>query len=233
MAREWARIGTDLWDEQSIQDLNPLEQRAYLLVTTQPDLSRCGVLPYTLNRWAKLAKGDTPAKLRTAFKGLEKSLHVALDEDYEELLVRTYVLHDGLLTQPQVVGAMVRDFRMVRSPKIRVAFLREIRRLVGLPLDEKNRRGLWIALGACENDKQRESVGAGLAPALTEAIEQGLVEPLPGGLAQGLPEGLAKALARPYPDPDPSGPVHPSHPSFGRDVPGSEVEPDTHQSGVA
>lgn len=204
MPREYARIGTGIWAEPSIQELNPAEQRAYLLVYTQPDLSRCGVVPYTPRRWARLAKGDSERKLRAAFHGLEQRRHVVIDEDTEELLARTYVRHDGLLTQPQVVGAMVRDFRTIHSQTISTAFLAELRRIWHLRLDDAERRGVRIALGLTENDKQRESVGVGLGPAMVQAIQAGSVQPFDQASIQGLPEALGKALARPsYPGPGP------------------------------
>jgi hypothetical protein len=207
MARDYGRIGTGIWAESSIKSLSPAEQRAYLLLLTQPELSRCGVLPYTLRRWARLGAGDTPTKFRAALRGLEEGRHIVIDEDAEELLVRTYVRHDGLLTQPQVVAAMVKDFRTIRSDRVRLAFLTEVRRLWTLPLDEKERRGLRIAVGVVENDKQRESVGAGLGPAFRAALDAGFLEPFPEGCLAGLPAPFAKALARPSgPGPGP-GPI--------------------------
>lgn len=198
MARDYALIGTGIWAEESILELSPLEQHAYFVVHTQPDMSRCGVVPYTLRRWAKLSKGHNATKLRTALRGLEQRRQIVIDEDTEEVLDRPYIRHDGLLRQPQVVGAMVRDFRSVSSPLISRAILAELRRIWHIPrLHDSDRRGLRIALGVVENDKQREAVGDGLAQAMTQAISQGFVQPYAEPLVEGLPEGLAKALARP------------------------------------
>ena len=213
MPRDYALIQTGFWSEPSVQNLTVDEQRAYLLAYTQPDLNRCGVLPFTLRRWAGLAKGDTPKRLRAALRTLEQRRAVLIDEDTEELFVRTYVRWDGLLAQPQVVGAMVRDFRGIRSNTLSVAFLAELRRIWHLPIKTSERRGIRIALGLVENDKQRESVGDGLASAMTQAIAAGSVEPFDRGSVQGLPEALGKALARPsYAGP---GPVPNAGPDAG------------------
>lgn len=198
MARDYALIGTGIWNEASVLDLTPLEQHAYFVVHTQADMSRCGVVPYTLRRWAKLSKGHSATKFRAALRGLERCRQIVIDESTEEVLDRPYIRHDGLLRQPQVVGAMVRDFRSVRSPIVSTAILAELRRIWHIPgLHDSDRRGLRIALGITENDKQREAVGPGLADAMTRAIEQGSVQPFEEALLQGLPQGLAKALARP------------------------------------
>lgn len=215
MARDYALIQTNFWAEPSIQRLTVDEQRAYLLAYSQPDLSRCGVLPFTLRRWAGLAKGDSPKRLRTAFRTLEEHRAVVIDEDTEELWVRTYVRWDGLLAQPQVVGAMVRDFATIRSDVLREAFLGELRRIWHLPIKPAERRGLRIALGVTENDKQRESVGEGLGRVMLAAIERGSVAPFEQASVQGLPEALGKALARPSgPGPVPGpGPYAGTRPS--------------------
>lgn len=212
MAREYALIGTGIWSEESILELSPLEQHAYFVVHTQPDMSRCGVVPYTLRRWAKLSNGHSATKLRAALRGLEQRRQIVIDESTEEVLDRPYIRHDGLLRQPQVVGAMVRDFRSISSPLISTAILAELRRIWHIPgLHDSDRRGLRIALGVVENDKQQEAVGVGLSVHMTEAIAQGLVQPFHQALLQGLPEGLGKALARPsYPSPSPNASPNPN-----------------------
>lgn len=196
MPREYAQIRTGLWAEPTVTALPRDPQRAYLLAYTLPELNRCGVVPFTLKRWARLAHDDNPKKLRAAFTALERARMVVIDEDTEELLVRTYLRWDGLLTQPQVVGAMVRDFRSIASPIIRDAFLNEVRRIWYLPILDTERRGLRIALGVTEDAKQAERVGEGIGPAMTQAIAAGSVEPFDRASLQGLPEGLAEALAR-------------------------------------
>jgi hypothetical protein len=233
MPRDYGLIQTNIWAEPTVTSLTPEEQRAYLLVYTQPDLNRCGVLPYTLRRWAGLAKGDSAKRLRAAFRTLEDRRLLVIDESTEELLVRTYIRWDGLLAQPQVVGAMVRDFRTIRSATLTTAVLTELRRIWHLPVKDTERRGLRIAFGVVENDKQREAVGEGLARPMTRAIEQGLVEPFERGSVQGLPEGLGKALARrpgPGPGPGPDacpGPDSATRPSDEVAARSWEVDPTT------
>lgn len=215
MPRDYGLVQTSIWSEMSVQCLTVEEQRAYLLVYLQPNLNRCGVVPFTLRRWAGMSQGDTPKRLRAALAGLESRRMVAIDENTEELFVRTYVRWDGLLTQPQVVGAMVRDFRTIGSPTLAVAFLDELRRIWHLPIKDGERRGLRIALGLCENDKQRESVGEGLAGPLALAIEQGLVQPFDLASLGDLPVALghgsrAPSRSRPYPGPGPGPLTRPS-----------------------
>lgn len=219
-----AVIGTGMWGESSIRSLTRLQQQAYSLVYTQPDVNRCGVLAYRPRYWANLSADATEEALRKDLHDLHDSRHVVLDEVDEQLLIRTYVRWDGLLTQPLVVAAMVRDFHNVTSPVIRLAFLAELRRLHDLPdLEPKERQGVALTLGAdpaelgVKNAGQvAKAIGTGLAGKLIEAISAGHVQPftakgLPKGLPEGIQEGLTKGLPKgpteglPDPPVDPQG----------------------------
>lgn len=238
MPRSFAQIGTGLWNEPTIRSHTITAQRAYFLIYTQPELSRCGVLPFRLKRLAGMAADDTPTKLRKALVALEKTRHIVVDEDSEEVLLRTYVRHDGLLSQPQVVATMVQDFALVESPSIQSAFLAELRRIWDLPdLPDQQRKGLRLALGEHETDRYIDRLGAALAPAMRDAIKtrrvpafdpthpagcpapfaQGAPNPAHQGAEQGAGQALAGARApSPTPSPTPSpvaaaaGPAGPS-----------------------
>lgn len=240
MARDRrAVIGTAIWNEPSIQALPFEAQHAYLLAYTQPDLSRCGVLPFRPRRWAKLAKNLTVRHLTRQFAALHDSKHVVLDEDEGELLIRTYVGHDGLLAQPLVVAAMVRDFQEVTSDLIRLAILRELRRLWDQPtpaITDAERKGLLLLLGADPSDlgiasdkpqqldRIRGAIGDGFTRYTRDAITDGHVDPYPedlrDGLGKALPDPLADALTRgrsrvspsPTPAPTPTPPPPPEGP---------------------
>lgn len=212
MARSHARIGTSIWNEPTFRALHRDAQRAYFLATSQGDLSRCGVIPFRLKRLAKFADDDTPAKLRTAFRRLEKTRHVVLDEDAEELLVRTYVRHDGLLAQPQVVAAMVGDVSLIDSPSIRLAFLQELHRIWHLDdLPDAERKGLRLAMGEHETDRYIDKLGPALSPALQAAWESGSLAPCAPGSTPPCTAPFAKALARAHaPSPSPAPTPSPS-----------------------
>lgn len=208
MAGSFRQIGTNIWAEESIRSLTRDQQRAYLLVYTQPELSRCGVLPFRTRRLGKLAADDSPKTLRKALAGLERTRHIVVDEDAEELFLRTFVRHDGLLAQPQVVAAMVSDYHLIESGIIRTAFLSELRRIWDLDdLPDNQRRGLRLALGEHDNDRFTDKIGLGLAPAFTAAFDAGSLPPFDPASPQGCPAPFAKAHAgarAPSPAPTPA-----------------------------
>lgn len=216
--REFARIGTDMPDEPSVRALTHDEQWLYdHALYLRAEMSRCGVVPYRPAVWAELSTTTTESKCRRWLKGLQKHRMVVVDEKYSEVLLRTYVRHDGLLGQPNVVANMVADFTLIHSPLIRAAFLTEMRRIWDLPDLSAGARGGWqlamghypqpaterghawpthIAAGAL--DRLRKSIGTGLAEALTEHITEGFApgftEPIPEPFTQP-PYAGARAAA--------------------------------------
>jgi hypothetical protein len=167
------------------------------------------VLGWRLKRWSGLASDLTIPHLRKQFRSLARTKHVVIDDDHEELLIRTYVGHDGLLAQPLVVAAMVRDFQTVTSPTIRTAILAELRRLWDDDdTIDTNRRGLLLLLGVDpatldlggpkpeQVSRIRKAIGEGLSKETAEAIREGLVDPYLEGPVEGLPEGLPDPLTR-------------------------------------
>jgi hypothetical protein len=226
VARDHARIGTSIWREDSIRNLTRLQQQAYLLVLSQDDLSRCGVLAYRPRRWAQTSSDGTEKALRRDFAGLVQSRHVVIDEETEELFARTYVRHDRILAQPLVVAALVNDFPMIASPTIRLAFLREMRRLWSLlDLPEGERGGWLLAFGQYPQAAQRDTkpvwphtqsppalaklekaVKGGLLGPMVASICADEVEPFWEGSPEGIPQGFPEASARP--SPRPTGDTH-------------------------
>lgn len=239
--REFARIGTDMPDEATIRALNHDEQWLYdHALYLRPEMTRCGVVPYRPAVWAELATDTTETKVRKWLKGLEKRRLVIVDERYSEVLVRTYVRHDRLLSQPNVVANMVADYRVIASPKIRAAFLAELRRLWNLPDLSDGERGGWqLAMGHYPQPKTekgqtwpshiegatlarlRKSIGPGIAAAMAEHITKGSAEPFTEHSPGGIPKPFDQT---PY-----AGAIavstEPRAPSHEHRAPGGTVEP--------
>lgn len=133
MARSHGRIFTSIWNDADFIALNPREQRLYLFLLSQPDLSQAGLLPLRVRRWAKKAADLLVDDLLDDLAALEDARFIVTDEDTEELLLRTFVRNDGVYKQPKVMLRMREDARLIESPNLRAAFRAELDRL---PLDE-------------------------------------------------------------------------------------------------
>lgn len=172
MARDHGRVRHGIWSNRDFLALPERAQRAFMLALSQPDMSFAGVVPFTLRRWARLSADSTPESLREALAVLEGSpAFVVVDEDTEELLVRSFMRNDGILESPNMAKASVKAFHDIHSARLREVWLQELRRLA----EEVPRPGhpkVW-----------QESLGT-LLPDLPEPLQEGF----PKGLGEGFPE---------------------------------------------
>ncbi|MFE0887865.1 hypothetical protein ACFW4Q_02320 [Streptomyces rochei] len=135
MARGHGRILTSIWEDTDFIALEEKEQRLYLFLISQPNLNHAGLLDLTLRRWARKARGLTVAELEKRIGRLEETHFVVVDDDTEELLIRSFVRNDGVWRMPKVMGAMVSGALEISSRKLQQALLAEMDRI---PLDELN-----------------------------------------------------------------------------------------------
>lgn len=121
MARDHARILVAIWADPEFRALRADAQRMYLLACSQARLSYAGHMDYLPDRLAKLAVDETPATVANTVRDLEESRFVIVDHETHELLVRTFVRHDGLLGSPNMVKAMLKDRVGIISDELRDA----------------------------------------------------------------------------------------------------------------
>ncbi|MEU8829405.1 hypothetical protein [Streptomyces sp900116325] len=133
MARGHGRILTSIWEDTDFLALDEPEQRLYLFFISQPNLNHAGLLDLTLRRWSRKARGLTVAELEKRIGTLEAARFVVVDDDTEELLIRSFVRNDGVWRMPKVMGAMVSGALEISSWRLRSALLAEMDRI---PLDE-------------------------------------------------------------------------------------------------
>lgn len=133
MARGHGRILTSIWEDDDFLALDEREQRLYLFLISQPNLNHAGLLDLTLRRWSRKARGLTSAEVEKLLQALEAARFIVMDDDTEELLIRSFVRNDGVWKQPKVMGAMVAGAMEISSKVLRRAMLAEMGRI---PLDE-------------------------------------------------------------------------------------------------
>lgn len=128
MARDHARIYTAIWHDPDFLALKVAEQHAYFMLVTSLGLSRCGVITYIPARFDHLASDLTEAKIRRAVEGLRTSRFAVVDQRTQELLVRSYVRHDGVLDRLNMGKATGTAFEAVVSADLRAAIGVELAR---------------------------------------------------------------------------------------------------------
>jgi hypothetical protein len=133
MARAHGRVLSSIWEDEDFIALTQQQQRLYLFLISQPNLNHAGLLPLTLRRWARKATGLTAGELDEHLDALAKAHFIVLDDDTEELLIRSFVRNDGVWRMPKVMGAMVSGALEIESKVLRRALLAEMDRI---PLDD-------------------------------------------------------------------------------------------------
>jgi hypothetical protein len=122
-----------IWNDDDFLSMDVSAQRLYMFLLSQPDLSHAGLVPMRIRRWAKKAKGTTPADIDGTLRVLSEERFVVIDHDTEEVLLRTFVRNDGVYKQPKVMLRLREDAKLIESPLLRSAFRAELDRL---PLQE-------------------------------------------------------------------------------------------------
>lgn len=133
MARAFGRILSSIWDDPDFLDLDPQAQRMFLFLVSQKNLNHAGLLPLTIRRWAAKAKSLTPEQVGRSLADLAAGRFIVVDEDTEELLVRSFIRRDDVYKAPRVMGSAVSGALEISSKRLRFALLMEVDRL---PVDE-------------------------------------------------------------------------------------------------
>lgn len=157
MARDHARIKTSIWSDQDFLSLKIAEQHCYLALVSNKALSYCGVIDYVPGRFASLAADMTPAKFRTAVSGLSAARFVVVDDDTQELLLRTYVRHDGVLDRVNMGKATGSAIEHVVSVRIKEAIGKELANLMKVSPDLPG----WTGLAETSPDAHAMACGMG------------------------------------------------------------------------
>jgi len=129
MARDHARILLSIWDDPDWLALNSVQHDVYWAIASGRDLSYCGVAPLIPARYQHIASDMNPRRFMSAVDVLEARRFVVTDRATAEVLIRSYVRHDGILKLPNVTKALVTAMKRVHSGLIQEAMTEELVRL--------------------------------------------------------------------------------------------------------
>lgn len=129
MAREIANVQTSLWGNPEWKGLGVIEQWLYLHLMSHPTLSYAGVADWVPKRLAASSSGLTVDRVVTAAIRLQDARFVYIAEATDEILIRSFLRHDGLLKQPKLSVSMVNAFSAIASLEIQKIVVNELQRL--------------------------------------------------------------------------------------------------------
>lgn len=188
MAREFAKVKSGIWQDDDFRELPREAQHLYFVILTDPELSYCGVTDWRPRRIVPKATNWTLADVQDAGTILSERLLIVVDEDTEEVLVRSFLRHDGVMQHNKLCISAMTAFSAVASNDLRGVIVHELNRLA----KEFPEWPSW------ERDQVREVLKR-------RTLDPELVPRLAPGVAPGLgpgpaPEPAANA-SRPQPVP--------------------------------
>jgi len=205
VAREYAPIRLSIWADDDFRGLSPEAQHLYFVLVTSPTLNHCGVADWRPKRIAALSRGWTVETVDRAAWELVEGLYIVVDEDTEEVLVRSFVRHDGLMKQPNMAVAMHSAHMALASSVLRGVLVHEVKRLAKDQPELKS----WGA--AASKDLLSEMVSReGIDPStypLGNPSRKGSINPstkgsgMDGAKGSGNPSGNPSPTPRPTPTP--------------------------------
>ena len=129
MANDYARVMRSIWGDDDFRDLPHDAQWLYFHLLTSPALNYCGVTDWRPARIASLSRDLTAMAVEAASVDLEGELYTIVDRNTEEVLIRTFIKHDGLMGQENMACAMVKAHSGTASKALRGVIVHELIRL--------------------------------------------------------------------------------------------------------
>ena len=210
MARKFASVNVDIWGDPDFRLLPPGPQHLYLQLWTSPELSNCGVHDWRPARLTGLSSGYTAEHIQTLADCLAARHFLLMDDDTEELLVRSWLRFDGILKEPKKAVAAVAAYAATGSQIIRAALVHELTKI----REQHPEYSCWRD-GRMLSVLDHPSASAKDLPTPKDPFKgignpSGLAMGLPIGKANpkasGLPTGLHTATPAPTPAPSTSTP---------------------------
>lgn len=131
MPRTHAELRIDIWNDDDFRRLTIHAQLLYLQLISSSSLSYAGVADWRAARIAALSADADRTNVELAADELVAEHFIVVDRDTEEVLVRSFFKHDGLLNRPNVTKAMIREFADVASPMLRGVIVHQLNKLRG------------------------------------------------------------------------------------------------------
>lgn len=129
LARDRANIRVDLWADGDWRRLSVGAQHLYQQILTHPTLNYAGVADWRPGRLAALTAGRTAEEVRSDAQELAASHFIHVDDATEEVLVRSFARHDGVIKHPRLHVTMANAFAGIASTDIKEFFAFEIQKL--------------------------------------------------------------------------------------------------------
>lgn len=126
MPRERASINIDIWGDADFRALTDPAQSLYFKLMSHPKLDYCGVVEFHPGRLAAMTNEQTPDNIIIAAQELSDTFYCVFDQSTDEVMVRGFLRHDGVLLQPRLAVSAAKAYSAIASNKIRAVVVYEV-----------------------------------------------------------------------------------------------------------
>lgn len=137
MAREYAKLLTRIWADGDFKRLTANAQRLYFQIISQPDISMVGVVTLAEKRWAMQVADQPEANVVASLEELENHRFVVVDNNTQEVLVRSFVRSDEGWKSPTAMKGIESAARSVLSDGLKAGIRDELVRIDTSKLSDK------------------------------------------------------------------------------------------------
>jgi hypothetical protein len=127
----YVKVVRSIWTDEEWLGLTSTEKLIYLQLISQPNITKCGVLPFVPRRWAHMHPDMDAAGVTEVIGSLEHKGYVFVDRDTEELLVRTYIRYDEAWRQTNGTRGIQIEAQEIMSKRLLDAVVREYEQASG------------------------------------------------------------------------------------------------------
>lgn len=173
MARDRAAIRIDMWSDGDWRDLPLGEQHLYMLLISHPKLSYAGVTEWHPGKLAAMTNGVNADHIVAAAAVLESQGFIVVEPSTDEVLVRSFIKHDGLMKQPRLVVSMTNAYAAVASRRIQMVIAHEVQKLRDREPDLRAWEVKQVQTILDAKGSPWADVGVELTPGFTPALTPG------------------------------------------------------------
>jgi hypothetical protein len=118
MARSYAKLYVTVWGSD-FRTLTRGAQHLYFQLMSNPKLSSAGCVAIQARKWAAQSSDSTPADVERALDELAQHRYILVDDDTEELLIRSFIRHDRGHRNQFLRKSIETAITTIESPRLR------------------------------------------------------------------------------------------------------------------
>ena len=136
MAQDFAPLFRSIWLDDDWRGLSMDAQHVYAMLMSHPNRNAAGVLPIAIKKWVRLARDLTVDRLEAALTELDGKGFIVLDDETDEVLVRSYIRRAKVYTHIRLLANALREVSEIESPRLRSVACQELARLPRLAVPD-------------------------------------------------------------------------------------------------